>query len=524
MTTTTTTTTKWVSNITLTEAEFNRELIICKGIFLDYTDYHLNAVMYRLVSEEKYRGDCMHLNSLYYLLTNYWYNSNEDSYYLGGLPVDESHVQRVIDLIHHYGVLQITVLASGFNNAQEGGYACLDTIREIYASSTYVHTISVNSGCSLFQVFLNGSLISGDDWSYVGNTFIYLGSIVLQDNDWFYLYFKCGCSQGCSSCTGTTTTTTTEIEPKGYSIKFVQHVCSYTDIIPDTTTTTTTTILEVEIHFVEHVCEMYESETTTTSTSTTSSSTTTTTTTIIIGDCSFGIINTASYYSSTEIGRGMLYNGYIQSNISSITSSDDWRIAGGNAREDYYILLTYLGASIIEPYSYQLDSLILKETGNVYWETNNGLNSVNFNARPSGFIDTNGSFYNSNNECMLGCRNAWDSVLAINDTGLTIWTGGYGDGGGCSIRLVRDATENEQLLVDGTYLSPYIGNNGISYKTVKIGTQIWLAENLSETQYRDGSYVVQAFTSQDWIDNNTSLIPCGVSLDYEFNQGLVILN
>ena len=278
MTTTTTTTTEWISNITLTEAEFNRELIICKGIFLDYTDYHLNAVMYRLVSEEKYRGDCMHLNSLYYLLTNYWYNSNEDSYYLGGLPVDESHVQRVIDLIHHYGVLQITVLASRFNNAQEGSYACLDTIREIYASSTYVHTISVNSGCSLFQVFLNGSLISGDDWSYVGNTFIYLGSIVLQDNDWFYLYFKCGCSQGCSSCTGTTTTTTTEIEPKGYSIKFVQHVCSYTDIILDTTTTTTTTIIESEIHFVDHICEMYESNPTTTTTTTSTSTTTTTST------------------------------------------------------------------------------------------------------------------------------------------------------------------------------------------------------------------------------------------------------
>lgn len=281
MTTTTTTTTEWISNVTLTEAEFNRELIICKTIFLDYTDYHLNAVLYRLVSEEKYRGDCMHLNSLYYLLTSYWFNSDENSYYLGGLPVDESDVQRVIDLVHHYGILQITVLASGFNNAQEGGYFCLDTVREIYASSTYIHTISVSSGCSLFQVFLNGSLISGNDWSYVGSTFTYLGSIVLQDDDWFYLHFKCGCSQGCSTCTGTTTTTTTQAEAEGYSVKFVSHVCCYTDVIVDTTTTTTTTIVEVEIHFVEHVCEMYESDTTTstTTTSTTTTSTTSTTTT-----------------------------------------------------------------------------------------------------------------------------------------------------------------------------------------------------------------------------------------------------
>jgi hypothetical protein len=47
----------------------------------------------------------------------------------------------------------------------------------------------------------------------------------------------------------------------------------------------------------------------------------------------------------------------------------------------------------------------------------------------------------------------------------------------------------EQLLLDGTYCSDYIGNDGKRYKTVKIGTQVWLAANLAETKYRNGDLI-----------------------------------
>ena len=58
-----------------------------------------------------------------------------------------------------------------------------------------------------------------------------------------------------------------------------------------------------------------------------------------------------------------------------------------------------------------------------------------------------------------------------------------------SIRLRRAATTEEQALPDGTYLENYVGNNQISYPTVKIGTQVFTAVNLAETKWRNGDWI-----------------------------------
>jgi hypothetical protein len=60
---------------------------------------------------------------------------------------------------------------------------------------------------------------------------------------------------------------------------------------------------------------------------------------------------------------------------------------------------------------------------------------------------------------------------------------------GLSVRLLRPATEAEQLLDDGTACDYYHGTDGKVYRTVKIGTQVWLADNLAETMLPETSYI-----------------------------------
>lgn len=67
----------------------------------------------------------------------------------------------------------------------------------------------------------------------------------------------------------------------------------------------------------------------------------------------------------------------------------------------------------------------------------------------------------------------------------------YGDGAnsnfkwyGLSIILLKDSTS----LTHGQ-VGTYIGNNGISYPTICIGTQEWLSQHLNETKYRNGDWI-----------------------------------
>jgi hypothetical protein len=64
---------------------------------------------------------------------------------------------------------------------------------------------------------------------------------------------------------------------------------------------------------------------------------------------------------------------------------------------------------------------------------------------------------------------------------------------GLSLRLVNNST----LLTDGQ-TGEYYGNDGKTYQTICIGTQEWLAVNLSETVYRNSSPIPRVQPASDW--------------------------
>ena len=75
---------------------------------------------------------------------------------------------------------------------------------------------------------------------------------------------------------------------------------------------------------------------------------------------------------------------------------------------------------------------------------------------------------------------------------------------------VSSATFNETLTY-GTMND----NDGISYKTIEIGNQVWMAENLRSTQFRNGESIDEVTTNSEWVgltaaaystyDNSTDL-------------------
>lgn len=219
--TTTTTTTTIASNIHLTQEEFAAELVICRGIFINYTHYHVSAALYHMVSEEMYWGNSLHLNSLLLQLESYWYNTETGTYYCGGIEVSEYDIILVIDFIHHFGEIDYTLAASKFG----GGTTGPDEIIDPDGSATTTTTTTTESTLT-----------------YPG----YSARFINHECEIIYT-------------ADPTTTTTTTAAPDIFVVKAIDYVCEEID---DGTTSTTTT----------------------TSTSTTSTSTTTTTTEAPVAD------------------------------------------------------------------------------------------------------------------------------------------------------------------------------------------------------------------------------------------------
>lgn len=195
----------------------------------------------------------------------------------------------------------------------------------------------------------------------------------------------------------------------------------------------------------------------------------------------------------TPVKYGLLYNWPAAADERNITSEGEFVVPSNEDWEDLFNAIDIYGDSI-----WPLAGGKLKEVGYTYFNPPNtgATNEYGFNGRGHGvrgevgFNDLliNAVFWSLTVDEYLSDEDTRYSVnLYYEDSGISIGQQYFLEGN--SIRLVRPATESELLLADGTSCTPYIGNDGKSYPTVKIGTQVWLASNLAETKYRNGDYI-----------------------------------
>lgn len=180
------------------------------------------------------------------------------------------------------------------------------------------------------------------------------------------------------------------------------------------------------------------------------------------------------------IKYGFLYNWYAVD--TGMLAASGWRVPTESDRDT---LNTYSGG-------YFVGGGKLKETGTTYWMNPNtgATNELGFNARGSGQRNgITGAYENITTNNYFWCSTAYIYFRFIYNDVLFLSASTSYPRYGWSVRLVRDATVEEQALADGTACDNYVGNDGQHYNTVKIGTQVWTSENLIETKYSDGSSI-----------------------------------
>lgn len=212
----------------------------------------------------------------------------------------------------------------------------------------------------------------------------------------------------------------------------------------------------------------------------------------------------------TAIKYGLLYNWYAATDARKITSSDTWVVPSFSFDEgvfDFNTLIDYLGSFNVATFG------ILKETGTTYWvlPNSNATNAVEFNLRGNGLRNAvSGEFSAITTWGYLWFLDSGFGIPADPDNGSSnydIYQGGLG------IRLMRNATESEQLLDDGLISSTYTGNDGKVYRCTKIGTQVWLADNLAETKYRNGDTIPEVTDNSAWAALTTGAL-CAYNNDW----------
>ena len=198
---------------------------------------------------------------------------------------------------------------------------------------------------------------------------------------------------------------------------------------------------------------------------------------------------------SIEVLYGYLYNWYAATDVRNIAASG-WRVP---TQGEFESLGAYLGCTFSWPDYYDVPNTAggaLKEVGMLHWSIVNvgAVNSTGFNGRGASYRLPDGSFapeIGTTGQFWSSSVFYWYAIIDNHNANLTNAFGlpKYG----ISVRLIKDTTS----LSHGQ-TGTYTGNDGKVYRTICIGTQEWLADNLCETLYRNGDPIPEVTVNATW--------------------------
>lgn len=183
-----------------------------------------------------------------------------------------------------------------------------------------------------------------------------------------------------------------------------------------------------------------------------------------------------------EINYGHLYNGYAAQDARYFAPAG-WHVP---TKTEFEELIDELGGVLVA-------GAAMKETGTDHWLSDPGnTNSSGFTARGAGRRDRDAFRYLQNVTSFIAATTAGANYYYL---GLTESTATVTLGSVCSlftggsIRLIKDDSTDPGIMT---------GNDGKQYLTVKIGDQVWMAENSCETQYRNGDPIPEITNQESW--------------------------
>ena len=191
----------------------------------------------------------------------------------------------------------------------------------------------------------------------------------------------------------------------------------------------------------------------------------------------------------TEVINGLLYNWFAVGDARNICA-DGWHVP---TEDNFATLYSNISGTEVEKSEKVCDPSF------TYWlSIGDSTNELKFNGRGSGarWFDT-GEFTG-----LKGSLDLWTSTEVDGNNarcyyivaGAQFNLGWTDKNDGKGIRLVKDST----TLTDGQE-GTYTGNDGKIYRTICIGTQEWLADNLCETEFANGDSIPEVQVDGDWI-------------------------